>query len=405
MRHWLGIITTAAVTVLIATTAAANVCVQADLPAPVVSNFWYCENGSDTAVVFVHGLNSDSRKTWLRSEGVKTAFWPGVVLSDRELELPPQSGQKPSVYLAGYYAAVGAGVEYGMEAAANSLWRSLSQRLDGRPAVLDKQNILFVAHSLGGVLLRDVLLRNVAHFTGKRLGLLLVASPSRGSAYAAKLLPPEWIANSALVKGLQPGSSYLTKLDGAFTRAIISDGPLSGLRGREIYEHRIVVGEPEPDAGWFEQIRRAVVEQLAKTALRERVVEPASATGYFPEPLLIPETNHVSIAHPTDLNHKSHRALREVFLQMLRTEGKACDPPHDFRIIFDIRPVSVAAGRKEAAVKASFFELIQLDPTGEALRRTDLPRDPLSGFYRLPLRDPPFACPGECSRESSCANQ
>jgi hypothetical protein len=36
-----------------------------------------------------------------------------------------------------------------------------------------------------------------------------------------------------------------------------------------------------------------------------------------------------------------------------------------------------------------------LDRTGEALRRADLAKDPFSGFYRLPLRDPPFACPGE----------
>src|SRR5262249_6041752 len=200
----------------------------------------------------------------------------------------------------------------------------------------------------------------------------------------------------ALVKELQPGSSYLTNLDGSFSRAIAPGGPLSRLRGKEIYEHRIVVGEPEPDAGWFEQIRRGVIETLAKTALRERVVEPASATGYFPDPLLVPESNHVSIAHPKDLNHDSHRALREVFLSMVRGEAKPCDPPSGFQMILEIRPRARVATEKDArSGSASTFELIQLDSIGEAVRRSDLSKGTRRDFYRLALFDPPFACPGD----------
>jgi pimeloyl-ACP methyl ester carboxylesterase len=374
----------------------AQPCAPDTLPPAGTSNFWYCDTGSDTVVVFVHGLNSDSRRTWLRSEAGLSgeAYWPRIVLGDPEFEQPPFSGQRPAIFLAGYYASVGAGGEYGMEPAAKNLWRSLSERLDGRPAVLDKRNLMFVAHSLGGVLIRDVLVQHAAELSGKRIGLLLVASPSKGSAYASRLVPPEWLADSALVKQLQPGSPYLTKLDGSFSRALAAGGPLSRLRGKEIYEHRIIVGEPEPDAGWFERIKQAVIETLAKTALRERVVERASATGYFPEPLLIPESNHVSIAHPKDLNHDSHRALREVFISMVRAEAKPCDPPAGFQMILEIRP-RTASGSTARTPSASAFELIQLDAVGEALRHAELNQESRRDYYRLPLNDPPFACPGE----------
>ena len=66
------------------------------------NNFWYVYNNSDTVVVFVHGIFSNSRTCWLHTRGGLTVFWPDLIRADHRFEAP-------SIYLAGYYTAIDAG--------------------------------------------------------------------------------------------------------------------------------------------------------------------------------------------------------------------------------------------------------------------------------------------------------
>lgn len=367
-------------------------CDDVELPAEGSKTSWYCDTGSDTVVVFVHGFNSNNRTAWLRPDAKSKrgyAYWPQLVLDDDALERPERSGNKPAVFLAGYYAAAD-GTSFGFSDARTQLHAALRERFGNSPSVLDRRNILFVAHSAGGIVVRDTLLAYGDEFAGKRIGLLLVASPSKGSSYASSLAPAQAVAQSLLVKQLGVNSEYLTDLDARFRAAIAAGGKLEGLRGKEIYEHRILVGERDPNAGWFDQIVRSVLETLATNIMQQCVVDRASAAVYFPDPEIIPDSNHSSIAHPKDINDPAHTALREVFRQALAARTQPCDPPAHFNMIFDI-----AAQPDAQRASRPAYRLIQLDATGDAIRTITTEPDALSGYQRASVTEAPFACPGE----------
>lgn len=364
-------------------------CGESGLPQIDSRAQWYCAADSETLVVFVHGFNSSSRTAWLRPDPKnpdRYTYWPQLVVADEALELPPKSGKKPAVFLAGFYTGLDSTI-FGLRDAADQLYTSLSQSFEGQPPAIDHKNILFVGHSAGGIVIRDMLVRHAKDFAGRRIGLLLVASPSKGSRYASDLAPPQAVAKNLFVEQLAVDSDYLTALDRDFRAAIAPDGPFADLRGKEIYEHRILDGEVDPDASWFARIRMTVAETLATTALQERVVERASAAVYFPDPVLIPQSNHSTIAHPKDVNHPSHLALREVFRQMLASRAKPCDPPSHLKVIFKMDAPD------ERTVPD--YQLVQLDTSGDPVRTGVVARDPLSGFYAYSVTEGPFACPGE----------
>ena len=71
------------------------------LPAKEENNCWYANNASDTVIVFIHGIFSDSRDSW-KYVSKDDQYWPEIVSYDDRLK-------KPSIFLAGYYAAVDSG--------------------------------------------------------------------------------------------------------------------------------------------------------------------------------------------------------------------------------------------------------------------------------------------------------
>ena len=141
----------------------------------------------------MHGLHSDSRHVW-RSEA---SLVPGNVLASARRDDP--TFESASVFLAGYYTDPDS-TSFGMRDAGGSVRLQLVSSVEGHPPVIAKKNLLFVAHSLGGILTRDMLTRYTSDFIGKRIGLLLVASPSNGSAYADRLIPLNWVAKATWSK-------------------------------------------------------------------------------------------------------------------------------------------------------------------------------------------------------------
>src|SRR6185369_16561147 len=75
------------------------------IPPAGQNNIWYQYTSSSAALVFVHGILSDSRSCWLhvdRHDGRKNVYWPELVRTDRRFG-------DPSIFLGGYYTAVDAG--------------------------------------------------------------------------------------------------------------------------------------------------------------------------------------------------------------------------------------------------------------------------------------------------------
>jgi pimeloyl-ACP methyl ester carboxylesterase len=380
---------------------AAAACESPSLPPIGTHNLWYCFTDSDTAVVFVHGFTSDSRQAWsseVPGSDQTTPYWPRIVHEDRSLDARPRPLNEPSIFLAGYPTALDS-TTYDMHEAADDLFRALAQPLNGKPPVLDKRNIIFIAHSLGGIVVRDVLVRHPERWSGKRLGLLLVASPSKGSQYANKLVPPAWLARNKIAEQLQVGSPYLNELNAAFLGGRKPLGPLAELIGKEIYEHRILVGAADPNTGMFTRAVRAFAENFAPTIWLGPVVDKDSATGFFPNPELIYDSSHITIAHPRDENDKQQRVFRDLYKQVIYAVPAPCKPPYDFNVVVDMAlgpwPVSLPEDMPLSERRQyPSLELIRYDALGAPVGQYTVSRGP-TGLYRFPISETPFACPGD----------
>jgi hypothetical protein len=131
-----------------------------DLPPKGTNNIWYCRNESPSAIMFVHGILSDSRGCWLSNLGGHQTYWPQLVIEDDRL-------QHPSVFLGGFYTAVDAG-KFDIADCAKELFGGLTtpdQRLSS-PAI-EKKRLVFICHSTGGIIVRYMLLNYSDRFRDK----------------------------------------------------------------------------------------------------------------------------------------------------------------------------------------------------------------------------------------------
>lgn len=229
---------------------------------------WIRKPATDSVIVFVHGILSSANKCWTHKNG---ASWPKLVEQDEALA---QYG----VFSVSYWTGVRSG-QYSVDDIVSILRDYLHAE-----GILDCRRIIFVCHSMGGIVARRLLVAHQLDLIkrGMHVGLFLVSSPSLGSQYAAWL---EFLIKEARhlqADILRPGNAnqWLLALDGDFKR--LMESKQIPLRGKEIYES---------DMAFFKGLRP--------------IVERASATAYFPEPIKIPDSTHFSIPSPAD-----HEALQ-----------------------------------------------------------------------------------------------
>src|SRR4051794_20958838 len=61
----------------------------ATIPPPGTNNFWYSYNErSDTVIIFVHGIFSDSRDCWLNKSMAPATYWPQIANDDKRFGSP-----------------------------------------------------------------------------------------------------------------------------------------------------------------------------------------------------------------------------------------------------------------------------------------------------------------------------
>jgi hypothetical protein len=266
-----------------------------NLPPENSNNLWYSFNDSPSAVVFVHGIVSDSRNCWLSIEDGVTTYWPDLLRKDNRL-------QNPSVFLGGYYTAIDA-QQYDVADCAKELFSGLSipdARL--RSAVLDKKRLIFVCHSTGGIVVRSMLMSYAEHFKDKEVGLLLYASPSLGSKLANALGGLGSFYGNALGLSLRWSNDVLKDLDDRF-KEFLDQKIIARLHGGEACENHFIVH------------RRLLPNKLI-------VVDRASAGRYFSIRML-PNTDHYSIVKPTASHQPQHNMLVQFWI---RHYGPPFDP-------------------------------------------------------------------------------
>ena len=175
-------------------------------------------------------------------------------------------------------------------------------------SVLSNPQIVFIAHSTGGLVIREMLIRYYEYFKNKKLGLFLVASPSRGSEWADRMQGLSANIQHKMALQLSRNSEFVVRLDKLFSE-LVARRKIWMLAGMDVFESRFVV----PYWYFFE---KAVV------------VDPDESRYYFGEPRLVPESDHFSISKPSlkssrEADSFPHEYLWEFYEQRFRPEIEA----------------------------------------------------------------------------------
>jgi pimeloyl-ACP methyl ester carboxylesterase len=233
---------------------------------------WIQKPSGTATTVFVHGILSDGKSCWTSSSG---AYWPQLLASDF-----PELG----VYSFTYETDVFSG-NYQIGDAVNALLEHLG--LDG---ALEQTSLIFVCHSMGGIVVRRALVKYREEFIRRnsRIGLFLVASPSLGSEYANWLSALANLVGQSQAKALRfsDENTFLNDLDQDFLN-LRESGALS-IKGRELIEHESIA---------------------LKRLWRKPIVRGFSAGRYFGKPYKVPRSDHFTIAKPSDSRAEQHRLL------------------------------------------------------------------------------------------------
>lgn len=245
---------------------------------------WHVANGSDTVVVFVHGILSNSTSCWTAGNGT---YWPDLVRQDPRFE-------GPDIYLGGYYTEAASGA-YRVADAADTLFSYMTTPdANGRAPVMSKPHLLFVAHSTGGLVVREMLLRKREAFEAKTVGLALMASPSRGSDWADRLESLRRMAGNKMAADLSTDSSYTQQLDRQFAE-LVKNGAIPRLVGVDAFENKFIV----PRWWWWDA---------------QNVVTAEKSGTYFGWYKIVAGTDHFSIVKPDSRDHAAHQVLVDFFI-------------------------------------------------------------------------------------------
>jgi pimeloyl-ACP methyl ester carboxylesterase len=235
---------------------------------------WIRSPEAGTSVVFVHGILSSGETCWRHENG---SYWPELLKNETEFH-------SLGIYIFTYKTGIFSG-SYRLGDIVDALHEYM--QIDG---LLKSDQLIFVCHSMGGIVVRKFLLRQQIDLINenKEIGLFLVASPSLGSGYANWLKPLVWLFGNAQADDLRfiRGNGWLDDLDKDFMH--LKDKGRLRIKGKELVEDEPV---------------------LLKKWWKRQVVEPFSGGRYFDEVYKVENTDHFSIAKPKDDRASQHLAL------------------------------------------------------------------------------------------------
>ena len=235
--------------------------------------------GRARVIVFVHGLHG-SRESWRASNG---AYWPDMIRSDprfaysdvavAQFPTPSSNGKMSSVQLAEY------------------LFAHLKQ-----DHVWDHREVVFLAHSLGGILVEEMLLRHPAEAAKVRF-IVSYGTPHEGSTIAriASIYDKDPLLNDLSDAG---DNAFLTQLEMNWR----GHDSVNGIHRFCAYETEDT--RPEDGVGYYLRAHARVVSYFSATYGCDVTTPPQAIAA-----------NHVDMIRP--LNRKSaaydffYRAYRD----------------------------------------------------------------------------------------------
>lgn len=240
----------------------------------MIQENWLRKPDNDLTVIFIHGFNS-SEECWRNSNGT---YWP-------ELLKMENSFSSIGIYVFSYRTSISSGY-YSLGDVVDSLKEYL--RLD---EVLKHSSIIFVCHSMGGIVVRRFLVSQQLDLLEdglKEVGLFLVASPSLGSNYANMLsIVSRFIGHTqADALRFSQSNTWLNDLDKDFRN--LKESSKLRINGKELIEDLPII---------------------LKGLIKKQVVEPFSGSRYFGDSFKVPSSDHFTIARPASADSIQHRLL------------------------------------------------------------------------------------------------
>lgn len=234
----------------------------------MIQNSHYYRNNpkNETVIIFVHGVSGDSTSTWENTNG---SYWPELLKNDPDFD-------KANIYMINYSSPAIAKA-YSINELAECMRRDFQS-----DKVLNHCKIIFLAHSMGGLLTREFLLK-YREYTDKVSFLYFFATPTSGSSIAT------------IIKFLSKNPQYGKMVP------LRSDDSLADIQRNWLASEQMT---RIPSYGSYE----------AKDTLGLRIVEQESATHLCNRSVSPINKNHIDIVKPKDINDESYRAFKAAYI-------------------------------------------------------------------------------------------
>lgn len=248
---------------------------------------WVRNSNRDTVIVFVHGFLSQGEKAW----STKSSDWFDIIQADKSFD-------QCDLYQAEWYTTAFS-ASYDLEDAAKILASDLATPTQKLKPVWDYPNIVFVGHSMGGILFRKVLIDHADHLEEAQITCLTLSTPALGVLATDPLLKFKWLPRNALLNELQPTNSQLNQIHQHFLE-LCKSRPET-LTGLELHESHLVAPRISQLADAYSYFGHPA-----------GLVSAESQGHYFGPPVEVPNSDHRSISRPTSPDSPVHQYLTKL---------------------------------------------------------------------------------------------
>jgi pimeloyl-ACP methyl ester carboxylesterase len=236
---------------------------------------------SDTVIVFVHGIFGGSVGTWTNAQN--GAYWPKLILDDdafKDSDVYVYS--YPTPYLDQSYTI-------------DELIENMRLVIDNDEVFTKHKRVIFVCHSMGGLVVRGFITRYQANASKVPL-IYFFSTPTSGS-HITQLA--KFLSKNPQLKGMVPAGSgtYVTNLQHDWRALPVPVNSHCAYEIRDTYGVRIV-------------------DEQSATALCDGPVNPV-------------DSNHIDIVKPRDKNDVPYLAFRTEFnaVQQAEANRNKTNPP------------------------------------------------------------------------------